>query len=120
MYLIKKLSLMVLLMFSLFIPGGLLAQEYPTKPVTLIIPFGPGGGHDLLFRAVTSVAADYLGQPILIKLMPGGGERLGPTLRQRRRPMATPCLQGGIRPVRHCRPSRGGEKARIKWRRYAG
>jgi tripartite-type tricarboxylate transporter receptor subunit TctC len=73
----RKYYLTILLMLLLFIPGGLGAQEYPAKPITLIIPFGPGGGHDLLFRAVTSVASDYLGQPILIKLMPGGGGAIG-------------------------------------------
>jgi tripartite-type tricarboxylate transporter receptor subunit TctC len=73
----KKRTFFLLLMVSVFIPGVLLAQEYPTKPITLIIPFGPGGGHDLLFRAVTSVASDYIGQPILIKLMPGGGGAIG-------------------------------------------
>jgi tripartite-type tricarboxylate transporter receptor subunit TctC len=68
-----------LIFFLLFAlgPQTVLAQEYPNKPVTLIIPFGPGGGHDLLFRAVTSVAVDYLGQPIIIKLMPGGGGAIG-------------------------------------------
>ena len=49
------------------------AQEYPTKPVTLVIPFGAGGSHDLTARTVTSVAADYLGQPMLVQLKPGGG-----------------------------------------------
>ena len=73
MQLFKKMFLTVLWVLTLLIPQVILAQEYPTKPVTVIIPFGPGGGHDLLFRAVTSVAADYLGQPIIIKLMPGGG-----------------------------------------------
>jgi tripartite-type tricarboxylate transporter receptor subunit TctC len=73
----KKWFLTALLLISSFAPGVLWAQEYPTKPITLIIPFGPGGGHDLLFRSVTSVAVDYLGQPILIKLMPGGGGAIG-------------------------------------------
>jgi tripartite-type tricarboxylate transporter receptor subunit TctC len=48
-------------------------QEFPTKPVTLIIPVGAGGSHDLTARAVTSVAINYLGQPIIIQLKPGGG-----------------------------------------------
>ena len=39
------------------------AQEYPTKPVTLVIPFGAGGSHDLTARTVTSVGADHLGSP---------------------------------------------------------
>ena len=53
------------------------AQEYPTKPVTIVIPQPPGGASDLTFRAVTSVAADYLGQPIINKLMPGGIVAIG-------------------------------------------
>lgn len=48
------------------------AQEYPTKPITLLVPFGPGGDSDLSGRALASVAPDYLGQPMLIQLKPGG------------------------------------------------
>jgi tripartite-type tricarboxylate transporter receptor subunit TctC len=53
------------------------AQSFPSKPVALVNPGGPGGSHDLTARAVTSVAAEYLGQPIIIKLMPGGGGSIG-------------------------------------------
>ncbi|HUL20095.1 MAG TPA: tripartite tricarboxylate transporter substrate binding protein [Thermodesulfobacteriota bacterium] len=53
------------------------AKEYPTKPITLVVPSGPGSATDLLMRAVTSVAADYLGQPIIVKLVPGGGGAIG-------------------------------------------
>ncbi len=57
--------------------GNAFAQEYPTKPVTLIVPSGPGSATDILMRAITSVAIDYLGQPVLIKLIPGGGGAIG-------------------------------------------
>jgi tripartite-type tricarboxylate transporter receptor subunit TctC len=53
------------------------AQEFPTKPITLIIPSGAGGSHDLTARAVTSVANEYLGHPIIIQLKPGGGGAIG-------------------------------------------
>ena len=53
------------------------AQDFPTRPVTLVIPVGPGGSHDLTARAVTSVAYQYLGQPIIIMLKPGGGGAIG-------------------------------------------
>jgi len=94
----RKMSVVVLLVLSIAIPGVLLAQEYPTKPVTLIIPFGPGGGHDLLFRAVTSVAADYLGQPVLIKLMPGGGGAIGADLAAKAPPDGYTLFAGGNTP----------------------
>ena len=67
------LWLTVLLLGSQFVS----AQDYPTKPVILVIPMGAGGSHDLTARAVTSVAADYLGQPIIIQLKPGGGGAIG-------------------------------------------
>ena len=53
------------------------AVEYPSKVLTLVHPAGPGGSSDITFRAVTSVAADYLGQPIVMKMMPGGGGAIG-------------------------------------------
>lgn len=53
------------------------AEDFPTKPVTLIIPVGPGGSHDLTARAMVSVIPHYLGQPIIIQLRPGGGGAIG-------------------------------------------
>ena len=56
------------------------AQEYPAKPVTLVNPMGAGGSHDLTMRAVTRVGADYLGQPLILPLKPGGGGAIGSEL----------------------------------------
>lgn len=53
------------------------AQTYPDKPVTLIIPFSAGGSHDINARVLTSVIPGYLGQPMIVKLMPGGGGQRG-------------------------------------------
>ena len=49
------------------------AEDFPAKPITLVIPFGAGGSHDLTARAIVSVAPQYLPQPILVQLRPGGG-----------------------------------------------
>jgi tripartite-type tricarboxylate transporter receptor subunit TctC len=65
------------LMISVFVSPTIQAQEFPVKPVNLIIPVGPGGSHDLTARAVTSVAVDYLGQPVIVQLKPGGGGAIG-------------------------------------------
>ncbi|MEK9662731.1 MAG: tripartite tricarboxylate transporter substrate binding protein, partial [Alphaproteobacteria bacterium] len=52
--------------------GGALAQDdYPNKSITLIIPLGAGGSHDLNARVFTSIIPQYLGQPMIVKLMPG-------------------------------------------------
>jgi tripartite-type tricarboxylate transporter receptor subunit TctC len=53
------------------------AADYPEKPITLIIPLGAGGSHDLNARVFTSVIPTYLGQPMVIKLMPGAGGQIG-------------------------------------------
>jgi tripartite-type tricarboxylate transporter receptor subunit TctC len=58
--------------------SGAEAQDnFPSKPVTLIIPAAGGGSHDLTARAVTSVAEKHLGQPMVVELKPGGGGAIG-------------------------------------------
>jgi len=73
----KRFACILLLMVSIFGFSTAHGKEFPTKPVTLIIPVGAGGSHDLTARAVTSVAVDYLGQPVIVQLKPGGGGAIG-------------------------------------------
>jgi tripartite-type tricarboxylate transporter receptor subunit TctC len=55
-----------------------LAQDsYPDKPVRLIVPFPAGGATDLTARAFSSVAGDYLGQPVIVVIRSGGGGAVG-------------------------------------------
>jgi tripartite-type tricarboxylate transporter receptor subunit TctC len=72
----QKISLFISLLTLLFV-GLVEAWSYPDKPITLVIPVGAGGSHDLTARALVSVAADYLGQPIIVSLKPGGGGVIG-------------------------------------------
>ena len=53
------------------------AADYPTKPITLINPFSPGGSHDMLGRAFASVAEKYLGQPVIVVNKPGASGQIG-------------------------------------------
>jgi tripartite-type tricarboxylate transporter receptor subunit TctC len=53
------------------------AQTWPAKPVRLIIPFPPGGGSDLVGRALIDKLSPRLGQPITVDNKPGAGANLG-------------------------------------------
>jgi tripartite-type tricarboxylate transporter receptor subunit TctC len=54
------------------------AQDYPAKPVTLIVPWPAGGSTDISMRAMAEVASKHLGQPIVIENRAGGGGTVGP------------------------------------------
>jgi tripartite-type tricarboxylate transporter receptor subunit TctC len=53
------------------------AEEFPTKPITLVIPFGPGGASDLTARTFIHLSQEILGQPMIIQTKPGGGGAIG-------------------------------------------
>jgi putative tricarboxylic transport membrane protein len=53
------------------------AEEFPAKEVTLISPWGPGGLNDVLSRAIAQHSEKFLGQPIVVENMPGGGGVVG-------------------------------------------
>jgi tripartite-type tricarboxylate transporter receptor subunit TctC len=53
------------------------AQTFPTKPVTMIVAFPPGGGSDVLGRAVAKGMQDSLGQPVIVENVVGVGGSLG-------------------------------------------
>ena len=71
-------------------------KEFPSKPVTLIVPVGAGGSHDVTARAVTSVAATYLGQPVIVQLKPGGGGAIGSEIVSKAAPDGYTLLFGGM------------------------
>ena len=51
--------------------------EYPEKPITLVIPLGAGGSHDLNARVITSIIPTYLNQAMIVRLSPGAGGQKG-------------------------------------------
>jgi tripartite-type tricarboxylate transporter receptor subunit TctC len=58
---------------------GALGQSFPTKPITLIVPWPAGGSTDIYFRRLGEVAQRHLGQNLVIENRPGGSGNNGPT-----------------------------------------
>jgi len=51
--------------------------EYPEKPITMVIPLGAGGSHDLNARIITSIVPSYINQAMIVRLTPGAGGQKG-------------------------------------------
>jgi tripartite-type tricarboxylate transporter receptor subunit TctC len=53
------------------------AQDWPTKPVKIIVPFAPGGGSDFIARYIARRLTDELKQPFIVDNKPGAGGNIG-------------------------------------------
>ena len=53
------------------------AQDYPTKPIRVIVPFAPGDGSDFIARFMAQRLSELLGKPFVIESKPGAGGNLG-------------------------------------------
>lgn len=55
------------------------AQPFPSKPITLVCPWPPGGSTDVHLRKFAEIAQKHLGQPVVVENKPGGSGTLGPS-----------------------------------------
>ncbi len=58
---------------GLALAGGALAQQFPSKPVTLMVPYPPGGMSDVIARTINVSLAKHLGQPVIVENLGGAG-----------------------------------------------
>src|SRR2546430_14891329 len=70
------------------------AQGYPNRPITIIVPFAPGGGTDVAARFVADHMARTLGQQIVIQNIAGAGGTTGSTRAMRADPDGYTILMG--------------------------
>ncbi|RYI99880.1 MAG: tripartite tricarboxylate transporter substrate binding protein [Acetobacteraceae bacterium] len=59
------------------LPTAARAQAFPDRPVTMIVPYAPGGSADVLGRVVAPAMAEALGQSVVVELRPGAGGNIG-------------------------------------------
>jgi tripartite-type tricarboxylate transporter receptor subunit TctC len=71
----------ILLLITIMVLGGfavsLMAADFPAKPVTLIVPWTPGGSTDVCLRVLAELTGKYLGQPMVVENKAGAGGTLG-------------------------------------------
>jgi tripartite-type tricarboxylate transporter receptor subunit TctC len=63
-----------------------MTKDFPTKPITLLIPYGAGGPSDLAGRSLAEIAEKLLGQPIVVMNKPGGGGIIAPSIVSKEKP----------------------------------
>ena len=63
--------------FTGLFPACPLAQSYPTRPVTFIVPFPPGGGTDIVARTISPKLSEYLGQQVVVDNRAGAAGIVG-------------------------------------------
>jgi tripartite-type tricarboxylate transporter receptor subunit TctC len=59
------------------VSAGALAQPFPSRPVTLVVPFSPGTGIDILARVIGPQLAEKWGQPVVVENKPGASGNIG-------------------------------------------
>jgi tripartite-type tricarboxylate transporter receptor subunit TctC len=73
---IRNIVLAATLAGAAAVQGPAHAQQYPTRPVTLVVPFTPGGITDNVARLIGKKLSDRLGQPVIVENKPGAGGSL--------------------------------------------
>ena len=76
--LFRSVAVAVVAAVGLTLPLSAVAQEFPAKPITLIVPFPAGGPTDLAMRALGEAASKHLGQPVIVENKSGGAGTVGP------------------------------------------
>ncbi len=92
---IKTIAQASILAISIF-GGTAMAQAWPSKTISLVVPFPAGGTTDVLARAVGAELSKSLGQPVIVESKPGAGATLGADFVAKAKPDGYTLLMGAV------------------------
>jgi tripartite-type tricarboxylate transporter receptor subunit TctC len=73
----KKLSIWSVMVSFFLLSSNLSAQNYPNKPIKMVVPYAAGGSADILSRPISIAMGQALGQTVFTELRPGAGGNIG-------------------------------------------
>ena len=68
------------------LPSLAQAQAFPSRQITIVVPYQPGGTNDIIARTLTPKLSEGLGQTVVVENKPGAGGNLGAALVAKSRP----------------------------------
>ena len=86
MTLLKSIAALALAAAAALLTQPAIAQNYPAKPVRLIIPFPPGGATDIFGRVLAQKLGELIGQSVVVENRPGAGGMIGSELASKAAP----------------------------------
>jgi len=93
-----KKTLMLLTLAAMVYPAGA-AEQFPTRPIRVIVPYAPGGNVDISARIIAPPLGEVLGQTIVVDNRPGAGGNLGASLVAKATPDGYTLLVGSSGPL---------------------
>lgn len=92
----RRHLIQVLALAATMASGAAMAQAWPSKPISLIVPFPAGGTTDVLARALAEKLQQSLGQPVIVESKPGAGATLGADYVVKSKPDGYTLLVGAV------------------------
>jgi tripartite-type tricarboxylate transporter receptor subunit TctC len=92
----NAISRVALLLIASLAAGASFAQDYPSRPVRMVVPFSPGGSTDTLARIVGQKLTERSGQPVIIENRAGAGGHIGADQVAKSAPDGYTLLLGGV------------------------
>lgn len=91
---LRRLACLVWLFIAAVAPAAALAQDYPSKPISIVVAYPPGSATDNLMRPLAAALSPLLGQPVVIDNKPGAQGLLGTEFGARAKPDGYTLLAG--------------------------